>query len=211
MDYINYKDLNSGKVPYTYKKVSPEAFQLACKTETYHIKDFLSKPDEEFQQLQENLKKVSPSMAERILLVLALKSAYYITDAQIKKIAEICHLDENQFNEVIMSLKEQLNFRKDNKLELEIRRNKAYYQHRKLGSQLEWTKQEKTSDSDYEKLVLEKKFKRHTLNWKKLNEKLEKGTINIRPTNKAIAKALGLCERQISFYIKNAHALGLEL
>ena len=56
-----------------------------------------------------------------------------------------------------------------------------------------------------------RKYDKQTNTWKTLNQQLKKGIINIRPTNKAIAKALGMCERQISFYIKNAYLLGLKL
>ena len=97
------------------------------------------------------------------------------------------------------------------KNKIEIRRNKAYFQHRKYRSRIEWAEATKDDFSPYEKHKLSNKYDKQTNTWKTLNQQLKKGIINIRPTNKAIAKALGMCERQISFYIKNAYLLGLKL
>jgi len=208
---INYKDFEAQKVPYAYKKVSTEALKIACKQDTYHIKQFLNKSDEENAVLRENLKKVSPPIAEKILLVLALKSAYYITDSQINKIAEICHIEVNKFHAIVQNLKEDLITREKNREVIEERRNKAYFQRRKYRSKIIWAEETKDNFSEYEKYQLSNKYNKQNLNWKRLNQKLQKGTINIRPTNRAIAKALGMCERQISFYIKNAYILGLKI
>ena len=208
---INYKDFDLHKVPFAYKPVSAYSLQISCNREPYHIKEFLANDDEDFRKLQENLKKISPPLAEKILLVLALKSAYYITDKQITKIAEICHLDINNFHALVMNLKSDLIEREKNKEKLEIRRNKAYFQHRKYRSRIEWSENEKDDFSPYEKRKLSKKYEKQTKTWKTLNQQLKRGVINIRPTNKAIAQALGMCERQISFYIKNAYQLGLKL
>ena len=208
---INYHDFEYRKVPFAYKPVSAQSLKISCNREPYHIKEFLNQNDEDFKKLQENLKKISPALAEKILLVLALKSAYYITDSQITKIAEICHLDINNFHAIVMNLKSDLIEREKSKNKIEIRRNKAYFQHRKYRSRIEWAEATKDDFSPYEKHKLSNKYDKQTKTWKTLNQQLKKGIINIRPTNKAIAKALGMCERQISFYIKNAYLLGLKL
>jgi ABC-type antimicrobial peptide transport system permease subunit len=208
---INYSDFEQRKVPFAYKAVSSESLKIACNKEPYHIKEFLAQKDDDFKKLQDNLRNLSPSLAEKILLVLALKSAYYITDQQITKIAEICHIDINKFHAIVMNLKSELTEREKNKSKLEIRRNSAYFQHRKYRNRIEWSEAKKDDFSPYEKHKLSNKYEKQTNTWKKLNQQLKKGIINIRPTNKAIAKALGMCERQISFYIKNAYLLGLKI
>ena len=208
---INYQDFEIGKVPYSYKPISPETLQLACKTETYHIKEYLSKKEEEYSELQKNLGKISPSMAERILLVLALKSAYYITDTQINKIAEICHIEKEHFQEVIQQIKIDLMKKHGNKENIEKRRNKAYYLHFKYKSRLELDLENVKELNNYEIKDLTSKYKKQTFSWKRINDQLEKGVVNIRPTNKTIAQILGICERQVSFYIKNAKLLGLTI
>lgn len=210
---IDYHDFERPKVPYAYKQISSEALQIAYKTNHYGISTFLSKTtdDDELAQLKEKLKLVSPSMAERILLVLALKSAYYITDKQINTISQICSINSEQLFEIIQKLRQDLVTREIHKAQLELRRNKAYYHHKKYKNRLEWEINNKDDVSDIEKSILISKYKKQTENWIKLNEKLKKGTINIRPTNKVIAEVLGICERQVSYYIKNANILGLEL
>ena len=209
---INYKDFEIPKAPLSYKPVSPEAFQIACKSSQYNISDFLEKDDDEsLEHLKERLQKLSPSMAERILIVLALKSAYYISDKQIKTISEICKLDSDEFHNTIQLFKQELMYREANKMNLELRRNKAYYHHKKYKNRLEWTNLNRDDFSEQERLALITKYNRQTENWIKLNAQLKKGIINIRPTNKRIASVLGLCERQISYYIRNANILGIEL
>ena len=208
---INYSDFEQRKVPFAYKPVSSQSLQIACSRSPYHIREFLAQKDEDFKKLQDNLRNLTPSLAEKMLLVLALKSAYYITDPQIAKIAEICHIDINKFHAIVMNLKSDLTEREKNKRKLEIRRNTAYFQRRKYRNRIEWSEAKKDDFSLYEKHKLSNKYEKQTKTWKKLNQQLQRGIINIRPTNKAIAQALGMCERQISFYIKNAYQLGLKL
>ena len=209
---INYHDLEKPKVPYAYKQVSPEAFQIACKTSQYSVQNFIStNNDKRYEHLKEKLKLISPSMAEKVLLVLALKSAYYISDKQVKAIAEICNIKAELLFETIQSVKQDLIIRETSKKELELRRNKAYYHHKKYRSRIKWTDENRDNFSEYERKQLIAKYNKQTESWIRLNEQLRKGAINIRPTNKAIAKVLGLCERQISYYIKNANILGIEL
>ena len=210
---INYNDFEKPKVPYAYKQVSPEAFQIACKSSEYSVQKFLSTPktDDSYKHLKERLSLISPSMAEKILLILSLKSAYYISDKQIKAIAEICNIEVGQLYDTIQQIKQELIVRETSKKELELRRNKAYYHHKKYRSRINWTDENRDDFSEYERKALIDKYNKQTESWIKLNEQLKKGAINIRPTNKAIAKVLGLCERQISYYIKNANIIGLEI
>ena len=208
---INYSDFEQRKVPFAYKPVSSQSLQIACSRSPYHIREFLAQKDEDFKKLQDNLRNLTPSLAEKMLLVLALKSAYYITDPQIAKIAEICHIDINKFHAIVMNLKSDLTEREKNKRKLEIRRNTAYFQRRKYRNRIEWSEAKKDDFSPYEKHKLSNKYEKQTKTWKKLNQQLQRGIINIRPTHNAIAQALGMCERQISFYIKNAYQLGLKL
>ena len=209
---INYSDFEKPKAPISYKPVSAEAFQIACKKSYYNISTFLENDeDENLKSLKEKLQRLSPPMAERILIILALKSAYYISDQQIKTIAEICKLDAEQLHNTIQLLKQELDFREENKKKLELRRNKAYYHHKKYKNRLEWTKENRDNFSEQERKALINKYNKQTESWIKLNAQLQKGIINVRPTNKRIAKELGMCERQISYYIRNANILGLEL
>ena len=67
---------------------------------------------------------------------------------------------------------------------------------------MQWLKENPDDYDEYKYWELEKKYLKHTQLWISLNKKLKDGVINIRPTNKAIADVLGICERQVSYYIK---------
>ena len=49
-----------------------------------------------------------------------------------------------------------------------------------------------------------KKQKKHYKTWQTLNKKFSDGFLFLRPTNKTVADLLGICERQISYYINCA-------
>jgi hypothetical protein len=42
---------------------------------------------------------------------------------------------------------------------------------------------------------------KHYTSWKRLNKKLASGCIMLRPTNRTIAKYMGICERQVAYYL----------
>ena len=43
-----------------------------------------------------------------------------------------------------------------------------------------------------------------TQNWKRLNRAFENGLLYLRPTTKTVANLMGICERQVSYYINTA-------
>ena len=56
--------------------------------------------------------------------------------------------------------------------------------------------------------ILSERFERlerkHARNWIKLNKSFEEGHLYMRPTNKTVANLLGICERQVAYYINSA-------
>ena len=50
----------------------------------------------------------------------------------------------------------------------------------------------------------EKLEKKHEKNWKNLNKSFEDGHLYLRPTNKTVANIMGICERQVAYYIRTA-------
>ncbi|MCQ2592725.1 MAG: hypothetical protein MJ188_08060 [Treponema sp.] len=211
---INYSEVEENKTllpVYETNKNESQTLQLACQTDSYHIKAYTSGKDDDFPSLPDNLKKTSPAMAEKILLVLALKSAFYITDAQINKVAEICHLEVSALREVIQYLKNNLLEKEQRRKSVELRRNNAFFHHMKYKSQLEYLMEDTEDFKNYVEPSISKKYDKHTKRWHYLNSQLKKGIIHIRPTNKVIADTLGMCERQVSFYIKKAVELDVKL
>lgn len=197
------------KAPYNYKKIDPEVFQIACKDHKYSIKKYLKKHSNDNSNLSNNLNKISPLKIKKILLVLALKSSYYIDDEQIMIISEICEIDYEILSNTIQQIKDELIERENHKKLLEQRRNKAYFHHQKYKTLINYLKDNNEKNDKFKILNMQNKYIRHTNCWIDLNNKLKKGTINIRPTNKTVAQILGICERQVSYYIKNVENLDL--
>lgn len=209
---IDYNDFEKPKIPYSYKKIEPKALELACKSGTYHIKRYLDTTDikNQNEELRKNLKKLPPFIADKIVIVLALKSAYYITGRQIELLCEMFNLDKNMLYSLIQQLKDELSSRGERKLELENRRNAAYFHHQKYTHQINKLNDSSKINAKYKKIEIKQKYQKKTDSWMNLTKQLQNGTINLRPTNKSIAKVLGLCERQISHYLLTAQKLGVD-
>ena len=207
---IRYDDFERPKIPYKYIPVNYKDFQLACKTDTYHIKKVINQKQNKFAQyIKFQLRDYSPNMIQNIIMVLALKSSYYITDSQIRTIAEVFNIDYLQFYQIIQEIKIKLEPRLHNRKILEERRNRAYYLKNKIRDQIEWN--EGIVVEPYSKLVLDRRFQRNSNNWKNLNYQLKKGKILLRPTTKLIAQVLGMSTRQVTYYQSTARKLGIDI
>ena len=208
---INYTDFERPKVPYACKKISIEAFQTACKTDSYHIKQVIKSEESTFEkEIMSKLKGYSPKMIQNILMVLALISSYYITDSQVELITKLLNINNTVMHEVIQEMKSLMERRISNKEKMEMRRNKAYYNHKTIRDMIIWNEINCT-EPQYENLVLSKKYEKNTKSWKKLNHQLEEGKILIRPTTKLIAKVLGMSSRQVTYYQSIARKLELDI
>lgn len=142
---------------------------------------------------------------DKKILVLAIKSSYYITDEQIKKICDLYKIDIDYFYQIIEYCKESINDKKERRLKMEQRRNYDYYHSKRYEHELEklHNSENKAGNFQLEQKILYKKNK-HFNNWKKLNDKLENGCLYLRPTTKTLSDLLGICERQINYYINCA-------
>ena len=208
---INYEELERPKVPYKYKPVSYQDFQIACKTDSYQIKRIINSSDSEFEKdIKTKLKDYSPKMIQNILMVLTLKSSYYITDDQVGKISKILGIDKTQIQGIIQELKNQMISRVLHKEKIEIRRNRAYFNHKTIRDQIRWNDLN-FAEPEYENFKLNRKYEKSTKNWSTLNHQLEEGKINIRPTTKLIAKILGISPRQVTYYQTTARRLGIKI
>lgn len=208
---IRYDDFEKPKVPYSYKPISYKDFQIACKTDSYHIKKVInSKESGLSENIKEKLRDYSPIMIQNIIMVLSLKSAYYLTDDQIEKISALLNIETSSLHQIIQDVKLQMERRIHNKEKIEIRRNRAYFLHKRFKSQMEWN-ENNTMNPEYENISLNRKYQKNTKNWSTLNHQLEEGKIHIRPTTKLIAKILGLSPRQVTYYQSTARKLGITL
>lgn len=174
---IDYKSFSSPVIPYAPKKVSPEDLRSAFS----------------------NINK------DKELLVIAMKSAFYLTDNQIKKVCKYYGLEPTEFYKTIEFYKSSLAMKNKRKEELIKRRNNAYYNHKKYEKQLSLL--DKDSSSEEESILkdnLLKKDQKQYNSWKTITSQLQNGILAVRPSNKTIAQVLGICERQVIYYIKRA-------
>ena len=206
---IKYEEFERPKVPYTYKPVSYKDFQIACRTDTYHIRKVMTSKDTAIDdELTKRLRGYSSIMIRNILIVLTLKSSYYIKDEEIEKISEILNINKEKIRDIIQELKIKMDSRISHKEKMEIRRNRAYFNHKIIRDQIEWNELN-IPEPEYENSRLTKKYEKNTKNWTTLNHQLEEGKIHIRPTTKLIAKILGISPRQVTYYQTIARKLGL--
>ena len=208
---IRYDEFERPKVPYSYKPISYKAFQIACKTDSYHIKRIITSEENDIDaEFKAKLKGYSPKMIQNILMVLALKSSYYITDEQIEKISHLLNINKTAIQQIIQELKSLMDSRINNKEKIEIRRNRADYNHKTIRDQIKWNELN-LNTPQYENLKLNLKYEKNTKSWKNINHQLEQGKILIRPTTKLIAKVLGMSSRQVTYYQSTARKLGLNI
>lgn len=172
---INYQNLYSPKIPYSYNKVSAE-------------------------ELRKTLKDISEGKSDKKLLVLALKSSFYITDPQIEKICRIYKIEKKSFYDIIEFCKNSITHKELRRIKVQERRNFAYYHHKRYKRLLEKLEEDNVTFGN--SLLIEKlkqKERRYKNRWKNLNKSFESGLLNLRPTNKTIADLLGICERQVTY------------
>lgn len=177
---IDFKNFEIPKAPYAGNTIPPQELREALKTLAFRQKD----------------KKV---------IVLALKSSYYLTDEQIQRICKYYDINPEYFYSMIQHCKESL-VNKKYKREIAMeRRNFAYYHHRRYTRILyNLLEDDSTENKSYLKNQYSYKEQIHHHNWTRLNNAFQKGHLYLRPTNKTVANLLGICERQVNYYINCA-------
>lgn len=174
-DNINYKYFNNPKIPYSKSEIKSE-------------------------DLRKGFQNISK---DKGILIIALKSSFYITDSQFDLICNHYNLDKELFAKTIEYCRNTLVRKSEKKVMFQERRNNAYYKHKKFQKQINKIKQsEHPEDNIIIKNLLVKKDEKYYRNWENLNNKLKNGLMILRPTNKTIADILGICERQVIYYLK---------
>lgn len=172
---------NNVSVPYSYKTPSP-----VKNNRKILVKEFMQR-----RNAKENAK---------LTIVLALKACYDLTDYEIKIICTEHNLDEDDFYDTVQKVKETMLDKIKKRNTILSTRNAAFYNHRRFSPDL--TSYDHATDR--QKSVYENKFSINTERWLKKNNQLAKGKYHLSPTNKIIAQTLGICVRQINYYISQA-------
>ena len=177
---IDFKNFELPKAPYAANKIPPQELREALKSLTFRQKD-------------------------KRVIVLALKSSYYLTDQQIQRISKYYNIKPEYFYSMVQQCKESLENKK-NKREMAMeRRNFAYYHHRRYTRILHNLLEDDSGENKaYLKNQYSYKEKIHHHNWTRLNNAFQKGHLYLRPTTKTVANLLGICERQVNYYINCA-------
>ncbi len=195
IDYHEGINMNEEKV-YFYKNTNSYGQDL-------REVPFAYKP-QNIDALKKMFRELANENCDKKILVLAIKSCFYITDEQVQKVCKIYNLKEKDLYDAIQYCKNTLEEKSEKRIKIQERRNYAYYHHKKYDSQLEKIKDsERETDFLRKNNILEKE-KKHYKTWQKLNKKFSDGFLFLRPTNKTVADLLGICERQISYYINCA-------
>lgn len=134
-------------------------------------------------------------------LILALKSSYYITDETIDSVCDYCAISKKLMQETIDELKSKIPEKHEKLEKMQDRLVKSFNYHIKLQKQL--SEAVETS----EKEELSKKYEYHTKKWQDRNSRLMTKPIKLCPTNRQVADVLGIGERQVGNYIKNAETM----
>lgn len=177
---IDFNNFELPKVPFAASKISPE-------------------------EIKKTLKSLSLKHHNKTILILALKSSYYLTDEQIHRICKISGIAPEYFYSLIQHCKDSLDIKSERRERAEERRNFAYYHHKrynKIMQKLDDDMFPDEQDKIKEKYLFMEHKHRH--NWNRLNQAFEKGHIYLRPTNKTVANLMGICERQVNYYINCA-------
>ena len=175
---------------YFKNKVSYEPYSLSEKS------NFISKNNKK-SLLEKNEKRIKN--LKKTLLILTMKYINYINLDSLEEIAIFCEIPLEKINEIRTTLLKNLNKKIINRSELEKRRDKAFFLKRKYQIELDFLKSNNMNYEHKEYLL-----KRQTKFWNDKLIQLKKSNGLITPSNKQIAKELGMKERIISYYIKNA-------
>ena len=156
-------------------------------------------------QLQEYYKDKKKEMTDKRILILSLKSCFFISEKQIKNVCNQYNIEENVFYATIEYCKSTVKDKTLKREKMIQRRNFSYFYHRKYTMQL---KEYSVYSNKMGKIEVKNRIlqleNRHYLNWQKLNGKFEEGFMYLRPTNRTIGELLDMSERQICYYINSA-------
>ena len=208
------KELSIKELKYKHVvELSKEDLYISDSNNTYYPSKYLIKNEE--KNIDEILKnsaiypkdflkliKKHPRGYEKLLLVLALKSSYNITETNLNMIASCCNINREKLQEIVDYLNDKLEYKLKRKRELEEKRNSVYFYKKKYEHQIKKLNEEVKEDNKYVSESLTEKYNRKYEKWGTLNKKLNNSSHFFKPTNKEIANVLGLCERQVNYYIK---------
>jgi hypothetical protein len=181
------------------EEASPSAEKLSASEKP--VKHSTGSNESVWKELSKRCRTTGISNA-KTALILALKSSYYIPVESVDEVSSYCKLESAEIQRIIAELNSMLYMKVKRRNIISNRRDNAYYFHRKYYMQMKYCNKERT-----DMVALNAKYVKQTKNWKNKNDLLQKSRYRVCPTNKMIAKMLGICERQVSYYINRGKKL----
>lgn len=146
--------------------------------------------------------KMHPRGYEKFLLVLSLKNSYHLTEKYIQIISKSCNISKEKLYDLIDYLNSKINSKQKRRKILEEKRNNAYFRYKKSEKELSQITKEANALNTVQKEEIIERYKKTSSTLNQLNKKIFESTNYLKPTNKDISDALGLCERQVNYYVK---------
>ncbi|MCQ2585907.1 MAG: hypothetical protein MJ185_09980 [Treponema sp.] len=164
--------------------------------------DFKLKPVslKEFMNKRSSFKEAKPAV------ISALRECYDIPDSIVYKLCEKYNIDSNDFFKNIQELKEIQIEKYERHREYCNNRNASFFIHQRYTPGI--SDYENASDSY--KRTMKRRYETSTHQWELKNKKIKNGKFHYTPSNELLSQKLGICIRQISYYIKKTRELAEE-
>lgn len=163
----------------------------------------LSKTD--FNKLKAEYKKLQDQNM-KIIVILLLKSAYFINDMEVREICRQMNFNYSLLQPALEYSRNLLTDKINRNKKTEEARNKSYFFHKKYESQIQKIKDSFTEDFELKTEDFQKKLSHHTKIWNSKNQLLEKQFSRLSVANKDIAEILGICERQVRYCVETSRS-----
>lgn len=141
---------------------------------------------------------------KKTALVLALKSCYYMTDEHYKSLSQLCGIPYESIEKLVEEVKESTSMRQNKISKIQTARDKAFQLKCMINERLQ------NEENENAKEFLQRTYEYHTKHWNNTNSLLKEKAFFPSPTNKKVAEVLGLCERQVGYYLQNADKIVTE-
>ena len=139
---------------------------------------------------------------KKIALVVSLKSCYYINDEHIEAVSDFCEIPKEELTDTVETLKLSLRPKIERLEALKNRRDRSYLLHRRYRLRLNYCKTEERDTAKLREL-----YEFHTKKWQEKNTLLQEKGYSVCPSNKVLSEVLGVCERQIGYFLNRAERL----
>lgn len=139
------------------------------------------------------------NIRRKAALVLMLKCCHYITDDLLKKVSILTSLPLKTLEVLCEKAKESIVKKLERREKVEACRDTAFFYHIRFQQELNLYSE---NELIYNKI--KSRYVKKTDLWKVKNDLLKQKEFSVSPSNRVVAKILGLNERQVSYILEQA-------